>query len=137
MHTPKACVDNFGGELARSSCSVFTAADRTFGQSAKCAVEVMESGVFLSQPLDFASASREYCMATGELAYAVYDLVAPAPRTPQQKADKLDTTLKRLIAALKRETAQARRYGDIAVKTAGVAGAGGVDRFNDLVHCRR
>ena len=135
----KACVDNFGGELVRSSCSVFTAVDRTFGQSAKCAVEVMESGAFLSQPLDFASASREYCMATGEFTYAVYDLVAAVQKTPQQKADKLDTTLKRLIGAIKRETAQARRYGDLAIRTAGVAGEGAnmVGRFDDLVHCRR
>jgi len=139
VDTPKACVDNFGGELVRSSCSVFTAVDRTFGQSAKCAVEVMESGVFLSRPLDFQSASQEYCMATGEFAYAVFDLVAAVQKTPQQKTAKLDTSLQRLIAAIKRETAQARRFGDIAVKTATAAGEGKstVDRLNDLAHCRR
>jgi hypothetical protein len=139
VDTPAACVDKFGGEVIRSSCSVFAAADRTFGQSAKCAVEVMESGAFLSKPLDFQSASQEYCMATGEFTYAVFDLVAAVQKTPQQKADKLDTSLQRLVAAIKRETAQARRYGDLAIRTASVAGEGKntIDRLNDLAHCRR
>jgi hypothetical protein len=139
VDTPKACVDKFGGEVVRSACSAYVAVDRTFGQSAKCAVEVMESGAFLSKPLDFHSASQEYCMATGEFTYAVFDLVAAVQKTPQQKADKLDTSLQRLIAAIKRETAQARRYADLAVRTAGVAGEGKntIDRLNDLVHCRR
>jgi hypothetical protein len=93
----------------------------------------------VSQRLDFASASREYCMATGEFAYAEDDLVAAVQKTPQQKADKLDTTLKRLIGVIKRETAQARRYGDLGIRTASVAGEGGnmVGRFNDVAHCRR
>jgi len=113
--------------------------NRTFGQGAKCAVEVMESGVFLSQPLDFQSASREYCMATGEFAYAVYDLVAAVQKTPQQKEEKLTTALQRLIAAVKRDTAGARRFGDIAMKTATVAGEGKntADRLDDLAQCRR
>ena len=139
VDTPKACVDNFGGEFVRSTCSAYTAVDRTFGQGAKCAVEVMESGVFLSQPLDFQSASREYCMATGEFAYAVYDLVAAVQKTPQQKEEKLTTALQRLIAAVKRDTAGARRFGDIAMKTATVAGEGKntADRLDDLAQCRR
>lgn len=139
VDSPKACVDKFGGDLARSTCSVFAAVDRTFGQSAKCAVEVMQSGVFLSQPLDFQSASQQYCMASGEFAYAVYDLVAAAQKTPQQKQEKLDTALQRLIAAVKRDTAQARRYADLGLKTAAVAGEGKntADRFNELVSCRQ
>jgi hypothetical protein len=78
-------------------------------------------------------------MATGEFAYAVYDLVAAVQKTPQQKQEKLDTSLQRLIAAVKRDTAQARRYGEITVKTASAAGEGKntIDRFNDLVQCRR
>lgn len=78
-------------------------------------------------------------MRPGEFAYAVYDLVAAVQKTPQQKEEKLTTALQRLLAAVKRETAQVRRVGDIAVNTATVAGEGKntMDRFNDLVHCRR
>ena len=103
--------------------------------SAKCAVEVMESGAFLSRPLDFQSASQEYCMATGEFAYAVFDLVAAVHKTPQQKVDKLDTSLKRLAAAIR----QGGRHADLAVRAGGVAAEGKntIDRFNDLANCRR
>ncbi len=139
VDSPGACVDKFGGELARSTCSVFVAAERTFGDGAKCAVEVMQSGVFVTQPLDFQSASREYCMATGEFAYAVYGLIAEVHKTPPQKEEQLSTALQRLIAAIKRDTAQARRHGAIALKAAGAAGEGKntADRLDDLASCRR
>jgi hypothetical protein len=132
-----ACVDKFGGEVVRSACSVFTAVDRMFGDSAKCAVEVMESGEFLSQKLDFQSASQEYCMATGEFAYSVYTLVAAVQESPKKKEEKLTSSLQRLIAAIKRDTAQIRRVGNLTLKSADVAGQGKnvVDRFNDLRYC--
>ena len=77
-------------------------------------------------------------MASGEFAYAVYDLVAAVQKTPQQKQEKLDTALQRLVAAVKRDTAQARRYADLGLKAAAVAGEGKntADRFSDMVHCR-
>jgi len=139
VDSPAACVDKFGGELARSACSALRGIDRTAGQGARCAVEVMQSGVFLSQPLDFQSASREYCMATGEFAYAVVDLVAAAQKSPKKKEEQLNGALQKLIAAIKKDTAQARKYGGLALKTGGVAAEGRnvADRLNDLRECRR
>jgi hypothetical protein len=136
--SPAACVDKFGGEVVRSACSVYKAVDRMFGDSAKCAVEVMESGAFLSQKLDFQSASREYCMATGEFAYSIYSLVAAAHESPKKKEEKLTSSLQRLIAAVKRDTASARRALDLTMKGVDVGSQGRnvVDRFNDLRYCR-
>jgi len=136
--SPAACVDKFGGEVVRSACSTYVAVDRMFGDSARCAVEVMESGAFLSKKLDFKSASREFCMATGEFAFSVYSLVAKVNETRQKKEQKLTSSLQRLIAAIKRDTEQVRRVGEIALAGAGAAGQGknAVDRFNDLRHCQ-
>jgi hypothetical protein len=135
----EACVDKLGGEIVRSACSVYKAVDSMFGDSAKCAVEVMESGVFLSEKLDFQSASREYCMATGEFAYSVYTLVSAVQQSPKAKEEKLTSSLQRLIAAVKRDTAQARRVADLTLKSADVAGQGKnvVDRFNDMRYCSK
>ncbi len=135
--SPSACVDKFGGEVVRSACSTFVAVDRMFGNSAKCAVEVMESGVFLSEKLDFQSASQEFCLATGEFSYSVYTLVAAAQETPARKEEKLTSSLQRLIAAVKRDTATARRIGDLTVKSVDAASQGKnvIDRFNDLRYC--
>lgn len=132
-----ACVDKLGGEILRSTCSTFVAVDHMFGDSAKCAVEVMESGVFLSQKLDFQSASQEYCMATGEFAYSLYSLLAKVSETPQRKEQQLTSSLQRLIAAMKRDTAQARRIGDIILAGADTVGQGKnvIDRFHDLRYC--
>ena len=134
-----ACVDKLGGEIVRSACSVYTAVDRMFGDSARCAVEVMESGAFLSEKLDFQSASQEFCMATGEFAYSVYTLVAAAQESPRKKEEKLTSSLQRLIAAVKRDTAQIRRVGDLTLKSTEVGSQGKnvVDRFNDLRYCGR
>lgn len=132
-----ACVDKLGGEILRGACSTFVAVDRMFGDSAKCAVEVMESGVFLSQKLDFQSASQEYCMATGEFAYSLYSLLAKVGESPQRKEQQLTSSLQRLIAAVKRDTERARRVGGIALAGANTVGQGKnvIDRFHDLRHC--
>lgn len=135
--SPAACVDRLGGEVLRSACSSFVAVDRMIGDSAKCAVEVMESGVFLSKPLDFQSASREYCMATGEFAYSLYSLLAKVNETPQRKEQQLTSSLQRLIAAVQRDTERVRRVGGIALAGADTIGRGVnlIDRFHDLRHC--
>ncbi len=135
--SPAACVDRLGGEILRSACSTFVAVDRMFGDSARCAVEVMESGVFLSQPLDFQSASQEFCMATGEFAYSLYSLLTKLNETPQRKEQQLTSSLQRLIAAVRRDTERARRVGGLALAGADTIGQGRnvIDRFHDLRHC--
>ncbi|MGH9650115.1 MAG: hypothetical protein ACRD3I_06545, partial [Terriglobales bacterium] len=128
-----ACVDRFAGELERSACSVFAAADQVFAGSAKCSVEILESGVFLDRQMNFALASREVCMSTGEFVYSVVDLTS---RPPQEKTRKLNSDLQALLAKVKNSPAYQR--GRIVLGTVGTA-ASGADvgsKLKKLPHCQ-
>ena len=83
VDSPGACVDKLGGEIAHSTCSVFVAAERTFGDGAKCAVEVMQSGVFVTQPL---GSSRRRASTAWRPASSPTGSTASSPRSTRRRS---------------------------------------------------
>ena len=132
----RACVDKFGGELVRSACSVYVALDSMLGDSAKCTVEILESGVFINKEMDFALASRDVCMSTGEFVYAMLDLTSALTQNPEKKTAKLEKGLKAYIDKIK--NSKMYQNGRIIIQTAGTAGKGKtmIDKLQELPHCR-
>lgn len=133
----RACVDKPAGEIARSSCAVFKAATQEFAKSAACAAEVLSSGAFMNQQVDFNTAGREFCMATGEFGYAITSIMIPS-KSPQQKAQQITTSLDKFIQTIKRGY---RVADNIKTKFNNAAtiydqSSNMASKFNNLINCR-
>jgi len=131
----RACVDKPGSELARLACASYTAVDRMMGDSARCSIEILESGRFIDRKLDFSLASREVCMSTGEFAYTVLNLASTINQPREKKADELANGLTKLINKIKRSDMY--RRGTILAAGAGAArqGTSMMGKIDDLRYC--
>ncbi len=126
----RACVDKPAGELLRSSCAVFKAASEDMAKGVKCTSEILTSGVFIDQKIGFAGASKGFCIATGELTYAIVDVMLPG-KTPDKKAQQITTSLNKFVQKIK-------QTGKTIGSVAGIASAGSAvsTEFDKLKSCR-
>lgn len=68
---PRACVNQFGGELLKVGCSIATAVEQKFAAPLDCTIQALENGSFFATPLDLDHANAEVCMATGKLGFTI------------------------------------------------------------------
>jgi hypothetical protein len=100
VESARACVDKPAGELLRSACAVFQAATQDMAKSASCTTQILSSGVFVDTKLGFDGASREFCLATGELTHAITSIIVPG-KTPDQKARQISSSLGNFVQNIK------------------------------------
>jgi hypothetical protein len=126
----RACVDKPAGELLRSSCAVFKAASEDMAKGVECTTEILTSGVFIDQNIGFEGASRGFCIATGELTYAIVDVMLPG-KTPDNKAKKIKTSLDKFVQTVKKTGKQIGAVASIVGASSEV-----VSEFDKLKSCR-
>lgn len=133
----RACVDKPAGEIARSGCAVFKAATQEFARSAACAAEVLSSGAFMNQQVDFNTAGREFCMATGEFGYAITSIMIPS-KSPQQKSQQITSSLDKFIQTIKRGYQKADAIKTKFDQASAIYDSGDnmANKFNNLINCR-
>jgi hypothetical protein len=130
-----ACVDQFGGELLRVACSVQEGVSSMFVAPAACSVEMLQGGLIEGARLDFARASQDVCMATGEFVYTFIDAVQYARDRSDKSAEKMQSSLRALISKIQNSQAYQRTAAGATAAGVALSGADLVRKLNQFRSC--
>ncbi|MBI2957106.1 MAG: hypothetical protein HYY26_07335 [Acidobacteria bacterium] len=130
-----ACVDKLGGELLRASCSVQEAVGSMFVSPADCSIQMLQGGLIEGAQLDFARASQEVCMATGEFIYTFIDAVQYATAQPERSAEKIQSSLRALVSKVQRSPAYRRTVMGAKAASTALSGADLVRKLEQFPAC--
>lgn len=130
-----ACVDQFGGELLRVACSVQEGVSSMFVAPAACSVEMLQGGLIEGARLDFARASQDVCMATGEFVYTFIDAVQYARDRSKQSAEKMQSSLRTLVSKIQNSQAYQRTAAGATAAGVALSGADLVQKLNQFRSC--